>query len=288
MGRPYAEVIGDPIAHSKSPLIHNFWLGKLGIDAEYRACHVKPDELKDYLTRRRGDAEWRGCNVTMPHKVAVGEFLEALSAQAYLVGAVNCITPLDARLIGDNTDVDGVREPLSLTSNRIEEYANHVATYVQIVGAGGAARAAAVAVAEKFDFEFYNRDVAKAKRLAQDFGLPEWFGCELDCLGPIRNPGEEPAEQRYSTIVLNASAMGMRGNPPVPINLNTYHSDTIVFDMVYDPIETPLLREARRLGFRTIDGLAMLIAQAATAFEKFFGQSAPREHDAELRALLTA
>ena len=287
-GRPYAEVIGDPIAHSKSPLIHNFWLGKLGIDAEYRTCHVKPDELADYFTRRRGDAEWRGCNVTMPHKLAISGFLDDRSSQAAEVGAVNCISVCEGALIGDNTDVQGVREPLCRPENQIGDYPGNVTTYVYIIGAGGAARAAAVAVANRFDFEFFNRDVGKAKQLAELFGLPEWFGSGLGSLGPIRNFGNGPQDQRYSVILINASSMGMRGNPAVPVDLTPYYPDTIVFDMVYDPLDTPLLNDARRLGLRAIDGLEMLVGQAAAAFEKFFGQPAPREHDAELRALLTA
>ena len=113
MGRPYAEVIGDPIAHSKSPAIHNFWLAKLGIDAEYGACRVRPDELADYFARRRGDAEWRGCNVTMPHKQAVMPLLHSVEEPAALVGAVNTIRPsLDGLQVGHNTDVAGFLEPL--------------------------------------------------------------------------------------------------------------------------------------------------------------------------------
>src|SRR3990167_7254417 len=91
MSTPYAEVIGDPIAQSKSPAIHNFWLGKLGIDAEYRACHVRPEELEDYFTRRRGDVDWRGCNVTMPHKQAIVPFLGRLDPLAAKIGAVNTV-----------------------------------------------------------------------------------------------------------------------------------------------------------------------------------------------------
>ena len=89
MSRPYAEVIGDPISHSKSPLIHNFWLGKLGIDAEYRACHVRPEELADYFAQRREDADWRGCNITVPHKEAATHCVEALLPGYEDIGAIN-------------------------------------------------------------------------------------------------------------------------------------------------------------------------------------------------------
>lgn len=288
MSRPYAEVIGDPIAHSKSPLIHGFWLGKLGIDAEYKACHVRPEELADYFAQRRKDAEWRGCNVTIPHKVAVMSLLDQLDPLAERVGAVNTVTNTSAGLTGFNTDVNGVSEPLHQLP--IGNYPNHVATYAYIIGAGGAARGAIVGVEESgpYDIDIFNRTVEKAHPLARMAGAAFGEAHPLTALNPIRNPDDGPEDQHYSHIIINASSMGMHGNSPVPIDLSRYYADTIVFDMVYAPLETPLLKEARRLGLRTIDGLQMLVAQAAVAFEKFFGQPAPREHDAELRALLTA
>lgn len=286
LGRPYAEVIGDPIAHSKSPLIHGFWLEKLGIDAEYKACHVRPEELADYFARRRKDADWRGCNVTIPHKVSVMPLLDRLDPLARRVGAVNTVTNGPAGLTGFNTDVNGVAEPLRELP--IGNYPNHVATYAYIIGAGGAARGAIVGVEEAgpYGIDIFNRTVEKAHPLAAMAGAAFGEAHPLTDLTPIRNPGDGPEDQRYSHIIINASSMGMQGNPPVPIDLSRYYADTIVFDMVYAPLETPLLKEARRLGLRTIDGLQMLVAQAAVAFEKFFGQPAPREHDAELRALL--
>ena len=291
MGRPYAEVIGDPIAHSKSPLIHNFWLAKLGIDAEYRACHVRPDELADYFAQRREDSAWRGCNITMPHKQAVLTLVDLVSPMAKDLSAVNTVVRVvrDSQhsFYGTNTDVAGVAEPLR--RNRIDDYANHVATYVQIIGAGGAARAAAVGAAQSgyCDFDVFNRSTDSADALAGMIGAPFGKGQPLEALGPIRNPDDGPKDQRYSHVVINATSMGMNGSEPVPIELRDYYPDTIVFDMVYSPLETPLLKQARELGLRTIDGLEMLVAQAAAAFELFFGQPAPREHDAELRALLT-
>jgi shikimate dehydrogenase len=287
--RPYAQVIGDPIAHSKSPLIHNFWLAKLGIDAEYRACHVRPEELEGYFAQRRKDAAWRGCNVTMPHKEAVIPFLDLVADRAARLNAVNTVArDSSGQLQGTNTDIEGVAEPLS--KRKHSDYPNHVATYVQIIGAGGAARAAAMgaALAGYGDFDVFNRTTAKADRLAEMIGAPRGKGRSLEELGPIRNPEDGPGDQRYSHVVINASSMGMDGSTPVPIDLAHYYPDTIVFDLVYSPLETPLLKQARELGLRTIDGLEMLVAQAAAAFELFFGQPAPREHDAELRALLTS
>ena len=117
MTSPYAEVIGDPIVQSKSPAIHGYWLGKLGLEADYRACHVTADGLAAYLAERREDPDWRGCNVTMPHKQAVIALLDRLEIGAEMVGAVNTIVPRrragrPAMLIGSNTDVAGFLEPL--------------------------------------------------------------------------------------------------------------------------------------------------------------------------------
>lgn len=291
MTLPYAEVIGDPVAHSLSPTIHRFWLRKLGVEADYRAVRVTADGLPTYLHERRRDPTWRGCNVTMPLKAKVVPFLSWLDREASLIGVANTVVHgADTELHGHNTDVAGFAEPL-LARRRLERhYPNHVATYVQVIGAGGAARAAVrgAVLAGYGDFEFYNRTLSGAQEMAALLGLPEWFAAPLEALQAIRNREDGPEEQRYSHIVVNATAMGMHGFPPVPIDLATYYSDTIVYEMVYAPLETPLLDQARRYGLHIIDGLEMLVGQAAAAFELFFGLSAPREYDVELRSLLTA
>lgn len=286
MTRPYAEVIGDPIAQSKSPLIHGFWIDQLGLDAEYRATHVTSELLPAFLAQRRADPAWRGCNVTMPHKLAALDLVDDIDMSARTIGALNVVVPREGRLVGHNTDVGGVAGPLARAEFVIGGYADHVATYTQIIGAGGAARAAAAAC--QTDMEFYNRDAAKARALSVECGLPEWFGQGLEALGPIRNEGDAASDQRYSHIVINATSMGMAGKPPVPIDLSAYYPDTIVFDMVYAPLETPLLRQGHELGLRTVDGLEMLVAQAALAFEILFGTEPPRDRDDDLRALLLA
>ena len=282
MSRPYAEVIGDPIAHSKSPLIHNFWLGKLGIDAEYRRCHVRADELADYFARRRGDAEWRGCNLTIPHKVAGLSHVDGVDPKTESVGATNAVVPRNGLLEASNTDVAGIVEALA----GVRWEGDRIAVLVDLVGAGGAARAALVALplAGFSEITVYARDKHKADALSDELGLGAIYGfsAALSVLCEVHE-----ATGRYANLIVNASPLGMTGYPPLEIRLENYPSDSVVLDMVYSPLETPLLREARARGLRTIDGLAMLIGQAAVAFEKFFGQPAPREHDAELRALLT-
>ena len=267
MTRPYAEVIGDPIAHSKSPLIHNFWLAKLGIDAEYRKTHVRAAELADYFTRRREDAKWRGCNVTIPHKQAVVPHLDSLDARAEAVGAVNTIVA--AGLVGFNTDVAGIIEPLAEVALAGRE--------VAVIGAGGAARAAVAALQQlgAGEISLLNRTLGKAAELLRV------AGANRRAL-PLDAPLDDVA------LVVNTSSLGMTGQAALALDLSRVADDCVVFDAVYAPLDTPLLIAARARGLRTIDGLHMLVGQAAAAFELFFGQPAPREHDAELRALLTA
>ena len=284
MSRPYAEVIGDPISHSKSPLIHNFWLGKLGIDAEYRARHVRPEELADYIALRRGDAEWRGCNITVPHKVAAIQLLDRLDPLAGQIGAVNTVArEPDRSLIGYNSDAPGFLEPLLPLPPRDAGGYRGIAV---VLGAGGAARAVVCALwNEGFHIDIFNRDTEKARALASDFGAPATsFGRLAMPSAPLLLSIGGASEN----MIVNTTSLGMTGMPPLDISLEQVSPGTTVYDLVYSPLETPLLAEARSRGMRCVDGLAMLVGQAAAAFEKFFGQPAPRHYDAELRALLTA
>jgi shikimate dehydrogenase len=287
-----AGVIGWPIKHSKSPLIHRFWLGKLGLDGDYSRFPVAPERLGDFL-RAMPAMGLRGVNVTIPHKVAVMEFLDEVDDTARAVGAVNTVVVTDdGRLKGFNTDVEGVRAPLAAAAACWEYYPEHASTVVQIIGAGGAARAAVCGAraAGYDDFQIFARDPEKAKPvavLAESTLQKAW---PLQTMRSARMILESPDDveiQCFSHVIINASPMGMAGYPEVAIDLDLYFPDTIVFDMVYAPLETPLLKAARERGMATIDGLAMLIGQAAEAFRLFYGAEPPREHDAELRALLT-
>ena len=274
--RPYAEVIGDPVAHSKSPTIHNFWLGLRGIAADYERCHVRPQELTDYFVARRADPLWRGCNVTIPHKQAVMTSLDEIAPRAAKVGAVNTVwRDAAGGLHGTNTDVDGVSEAL----RRAPDLAGRTAV---VLGAGGAARAAfahleALACAS---VRVVARDHRKAAATLDQFELPAQFSA-FDDSAPFAE----------AAVVINATQLGMTGQAAMPRTLIDglcrAAPDCLVFDMVYAPLETPLLKAARSFGLATSDGLEMLIGQAARAFELFFGASAPRERDVELRRLLT-
>jgi len=290
MGVGYAELIGDPVAQSKSPLIHKFWLAKLGMAGDYRVARIASDRLHRYLRDRRGDPDWLGCNVTMPHKRAAVAFMDRLGRSAERCRAVNTIVAEgDRRLVGRNTDALAVAD--LLRSRQPARYPGHVATYVQVVGAGGAAWAAVIGAADAgyIDFEFYNRTVAKAQALAVRLGLdPQAYAAPIEALGPIRNPDDGPDDQRYSHVVINATSRGMTGFPELEADLSRYYPDTVILDMPYKPGGTAFAKAARALGLPVIDGFDMLTSQAAPAFEAFFGVPAPRRHDLELRELLTS
>ncbi|SIN60208.1 shikimate dehydrogenase [Parasphingorhabdus marina DSM 22363] len=267
---PYAEVIGDPIAQSKSPIIHKFWLEKLGISADYRACHVKPEDLEDYLADRRKDDAWQGCNVTLPHKLAVMDHVEDPGGLKQSIGAMNTIarTP-DGALFGTNTDAGGFFAPIADFPLKGKD--------VVVIGAGGAARAVlfALSKAEAGTVTIVNRNVLKASSLLMHFGLK----------GRAIGHGEPLPS---AALLVNSSSLGMAGQEPLAIDLASLPEDALVYDLVYAPLETGLLKTARARGLETMDGLSMLIGQAALAFEIFFDAVPPLEHDEELRKLLLA
>ena len=264
----FAEVIGDPIAHSKSPMIHGFWLDALGIEGNYRATRVAPNDLAVHFASRRADPAWVGCNITIPHKVAALDLADRLTIDPR-IGAINTMVPRDGALVGTNTDLEGLIACLNAASIKTDG--------VMLFGAGGAARASLAAVAGLGFRNIWiaNRDLAKAKVMAADLQV------EAQML-PLGSPLPPVS------LVINASALGMTGYPALPFDLAPLPGDALVCDMVYAPLETALLAAAARRGLATVDGIAILIAQAAAAFELFFGRRCPRDRDADLRALLTS
>ncbi|MGX7951194.1 shikimate dehydrogenase [Tsuneonella sp. HG249] len=282
MTRAYAEVIGDPIAQSKSPAIHGFWLQKLAIDADYRAIHVRPGELKRFIDTRRGDPAWRGCNVTMPHKQAVVAHLDRLDPLAEAIGAVNTVIPEKGALVGYNTDAGGFLEPLAPQLTEA-----HYFRMARVLGTGGAARAIVAALTrEKFVIVLAGRDPAKARVLLDELD-PGGEHHEVD-LAHFAEPTDFPFDDRADCLdlVVNASPLGMRGQPELAFDWTHAPPGAIAYDIVTDPVETAFLAAAREAGHRTFDGFSMLIGQAALAFERFFGVAPPRHLDAELREVL--
>lgn len=267
---PYAEVIGDPIDHSKSPLIHNFWLDALNIEAEYKKTHVTPQELAAYFLMRRADPDWLGCNVTIPHKIAVMDYVDDPGGVQERIGAINTIaSETGGPLIGTNTDAGGFLQPLLR-----DKWKGQSAV---IVGAGGAARAILFALTSLGvpDITILARDLGKGQALLDRAGVK----------GRAIGLGDAlPA----ADLLVNATSLGMVGQPALALDLAPLAAGATVYDIVYAPLETDLLKAARARNLKTLDGLEMLIGQAALAFDIFFDAQAPRELDAELRALLLA
>lgn len=265
----YAEVIGDPIAHSKSPLVHRFWLEKLGVKADYRANHVKSEELAAYIEERRNDPEWRGCNVTIPHKVAIIDLVDDPGNVRESIGAMNTIVRQEnGTLVGTNTDAAGFFAPLANSDWN--------GAHAILIGAGGAARAVLFALKQA--------GISKVTVLARN---------SLKSSGVLMQSGLRgevfPLDAKLpdADLLINTSPLGMVGQPPLDLDLSPLPDEALVYDIVYTPLETELLKVAKARNLETVDGLDMFIGQAALAFELFFGKTPPMEHDEELRKLLT-
>ena len=274
MGAPFAEVIGDPIAQSKSPVIHRYWLDRLRIDGDYVRTRIAGDELAAFFDRRRSDADWRGCNVTIPHKQAVIPLLDRLGPGAEAIGAVNCVVPEDGVLTGYNTDIDGVAAALDST-----ELGGRKAA---LIGAGGGARAVVAYLA--------NRGVGQMAIVARNSGRAE-------VLRPLASDAAmdiltfQCADEAFigAAAIINSSPLGMAGADLMPQSIldavQRHAAGATVFDLVTTPAQTAFLSAGRLGGGRSADGLTMLVGQASRAFELFFGTPAPAP-DGELRDLL--
>ena len=266
----YAEVIGHPIAHSKSPLIHNFWLKQLGIVGSYSAVDIAPEGLADYFAARKNDSEWRGCNITIPHKIAALEHVADPGEVRNSIGAINVAFRNEAGVLtGTNSDAGGFFGPIADVPL--------VGETAVVVGSGGAARAVLFALAQADIGEV----VILARNALRAAGLLAHFGLKGRVL-PL------DARLREASLLVNASPLGMKGQDPLDIDLSPLPDHALVYDLVYAPIETPLLKAARARELETVDGLEMLIGQAAIAFELFFGAAPPEDGEDALRALLLA
>ena len=277
---PYAEVIGDPIAHSKSPFIHNFWLERLGMAGDYRATRVVADELPEFLKRRRSDALWRGCNVTMPLKLAASALLDEHRSPARLHEPINLILKEGERLCGTNTDVAGVMESLrkviaSPGGALLKPDRGDLSAVV--LGSGGVL----LSVTRALKTLGYHAVTVVARSEDKLRGLLAEGAGQLRFL-----PWGAPLPP--SDLLVNATPLGMNGRPLLPYDATSVLPAGVVFEMIYDPLSTPLLQDAAARGLRCVDGLQMLVAQAAPSFEQLFGKPPPREHDDELRKLLTS
>jgi shikimate dehydrogenase len=264
-------VIGWPISHSLSPAIHGFWLKKYGIDGEYVKAAVEPKDFESFF---KGLAErgFSGANITVPHKIEAHRLCDRRDAAAEAIGAVNTVWLDGGRLAGSNTDAFGFLANLDAEAPGWDRKGP-----AAVIGAGGAARAIVWALRQRGfeDIRIVNRTKARADELASSFP-------------PARACGFEAVSQALegARFVVNTSTLGMKGAPPLDIYLSPAARGATVCDIVYSPLETPLLAQARCLGLNAVDGLGMLLHQAAPGFEAWFGVRP--EVTAELRAAVLA
>ena len=256
---PLAGVIGNPIAHSRSPRLHRHWLRKHGLLGEYIPLHVQEDNLET-VVRTLPKMGFVGANVTVPHKVAVLGLADQVSDRATLIGAANTlIFKGDGKLYVDNTDGYGFMANLKQGAPSW----NPKAGPATVFGAGGAARAVIVALADAGVPEIFlaNRTRPKAEALRAEFGaritVVDWV--------QAGNVLED------STTVINTTSLGMQGQPDLRVPLDGLRPGTVVNDIVYTPLETTLLKTAAQMGCITVDGLGMLLHQGVPGFERWFG-----------------
>jgi shikimate dehydrogenase len=251
-------VIGWPVEHSRSPLIHDYWIRQFGLKAAYRREAVPPDRFADFVARL-ADHGYVGANVTVPHKERALE-LSKPDALAQAVGAANTLWRDDGVLRSTNTDVEGFVASLDAG---VPDWAKHMESAV-VLGAGGAARAIVFGLIERGvrHIHVVNRSLDRATAMRTRFGdrvVPSGWDRRTDLLAD-------------AGLLVNTTTLGMAGQPHLEIDLAPLAAAAVVADIVYAPLVTPLLAAGRARGLRTVDGLGMLLHQAAGAFARFFGQ----------------
>lgn len=262
-------VMGHPIGHSRSPMMHGYWLKQLGIDATYTPLDIAPDDIAGFFAGFR-DAGWTGGNVTVPHKEAVIPHIDAIDDDARAIGAVNTLWWQDDRLIGGNTDAYGFMANLDDRAPGWDRGAERAV----VIGAGGATRAIVHGLTGRgMSVAVANRTEERARSLAAKFAGVTGHGM-----------ADLPGLLAEADLLVNATSLGMSGQPPLDVDLAPLKSGAVVTDIVYAPLETGLLKSAAGRGHETVDGLGMLIHQGAEAFRRWFG-ILPDATD-ELRALL--
>ncbi|MEZ5757700.1 MAG: shikimate dehydrogenase [Emcibacteraceae bacterium] len=255
-----AGVVGDPISHSLSPKLHGYWLKKYGIKGDYAAFHVAANELADFIGRLKKN-NISGVNITLPHKEAVLKLVDKVDDVAAKIGAVNTVYfDNDGKLIGTNTDGYGF---LTHLKQSVEGWDSNKGPIV-IIGAGGAARAVLVSLLDDGapEIRITNRTLSRAEALATEISderikVTPWEEREMALKG--------------TTLLVNVTTLGMTGQPALDLPLDQLPKQAVVYDIVYNPLETSLLKKARERGNITVDGLGMLLHQAVPGFQAWFG-----------------
>lgn len=272
----HAFVTGYPITHSRSPLIHGHWLERYGIEGSYQAVEVAPDDLEAFVTGLRGgSAGFVGGNVTIPHKEAVLALADEPDALAERLGAANTLSVEKGRVRATNTDGYGFLANLDQAAPGWAKGGSRAV----VLGAGGASRAILDALIGRGFGEIIivNRTRSRAETLASHFGADAVSVAEMDDLEQVLTG---------ASFFVNTSSMGMKGEEVPAIPFEKMAEGAVVNDIVYTPLETPILAQAARAGCRTVDGLGMLLHQAVPGFELWFGRRP--EVTAELRDLVVA
>lgn len=264
-------IVGHPIAHSLSPLMHNTAFKLLGLECRYDAFDIEPDALTSAMRDFREKA-FRGLNVTLPHKEAMFELVDSVEESAQLVGAVNTVCFTDGKAKGYNTDVHGVIKSLEAYKQEIE------GKVVLLIGAGGSARAVVYAVLSQFapvELVIATRTVQRAEGLVKRFS--SFTRTTITTIPTAQNSFNDAL--RRASVVINATPIGMSPNvnsSPLPENA-PIHSKQIFMDLIYSPLETAFLKSAANVGARTISGLVMFLHQGARAFEIWTEKKMPLE-----------
>jgi len=256
---PLAAVVGSPVAHSRSPALHRYWLRKYGIQGYYVPIDIAAADLAEAVASLP-KLGFVGVNVTIPHKERILEFADLVTDRAALMGAANTIIfRKDGKVHADNTDGYGFIENLRQGAPDWDPKAGPAA----VIGAGGAARAVVASLLDAGapEIRISNRTRGRADALRAEFGarlqVYDWVGAGNAIDGAL--------------TVVNASSLGMTGKSPFRVPLDGLSPKAVVTDLVYTPLETPLLEQARKTGCCTVDGLGMLLYQAVPAFERWFG-----------------
>lgn len=258
MARPKAFVTGWPVKHSRSPMIHGFWLVELGLSGSYEHAEISPGALSGFL-RKLPELGYAGGNVTVPYKETAFTLCDETSGTAARLKAVNTLWIESGKLFGDNTDVGGFLDAL-------DHDAPHWDLNIRkalVLGAGGAARAIiqALLLRNLDQIMIMNRTSSRINELVSLFG-------------PKVTPFDQAASGnlREVDLLINTTSLGMKGQPPLDFDLSGLPEKALVVDIIYVPLETELLRAARVRGLKTVSGLPMLLFQAVPGFERWFGQ----------------